>query len=131
MDSIRKHRRMAGILLLPSVLLVSLAECHHWVPLAEPLDRAIQIERPGTIRVWTADTSQVLTSPGVRGDTLIGIPDDANGTGGAVLLPLSSVRRVEARKTQVVKTVLLAWGGMMVLWIGMCAAFKVCGGVAD
>jgi hypothetical protein len=62
---------------------------------------------------------------------LIGIPDDANGTGGAVILPLSNVQRIEARKTQVSRAVLLAWGGMMVLWIGMCAAFEVCGGVAD
>jgi hypothetical protein len=129
-DSIRKHRTMTGIH-LPSVLLVSLAGYHHWVPLAEPLDRAIELERPGTIRVWTADTSQILTSPVIRGDTLIGIPDDANGTGGAVILPLSNVQRIEARKTQVSRAVLLAWGGMMVLWIGMCAAFEVCGGVAD
>jgi len=89
-----------------TLMVLYLGACTGWeVPPVAPAQFVAE-EQPSKIRVTTADTHMlVLKNPIVRNDSILG------GTSGQMKgVPLGEVRRVETRKIQVDKTVMLAVG---------------------
>ncbi len=104
--------------LLPFALLLWLSACHKWVQLEPPVDRAIVQEKPGTVRLTLADTSQiVLVNPGVKGDSLIGtLPETGwkRKDPQTVAVNLQDVQEIHERRTKVAATIGLTLGAMVV-----------------
>ena len=117
--------------LLPFALLLWLSACHKWVQLEPPVDRAIVQEKPGTVRLTLADTSQiVLVNPGVKGDSLIGtLPETGwkRKDPQTVAVNLQDVQEIHERRTKVAATIGLTLGAMVVALaaaIGMYCAIE-------
>jgi hypothetical protein len=129
------HRVRRSVLvrsfLLPFALLLWLSACHKWVQLEPPVDRAIVQEKPGTVRLTLADTSQiVLVDPGVKGDSLIGtLPETGwmRKDPQTVAVNLQDVQEIHERRTKVAATIGLTLGAMVVALaavIGMYCAIE-------
>ncbi len=90
------------------VLLIALTGCHDWVSVPPPGDWMIAHERPSAVRVSSGDSSVVLRSPSLRGDSLVGYPE-VDGRQ-LVAIPFEDVEGIERRKTNAWKTGLLVLG---------------------
>ena len=109
---------------LPLALLAFLSACHTWVPLEPPVAQAIAEVEPGTVRVTLVDSSQVaLRDPRISGNRLVALDD-------TVGVALDDVQQIEARRTKVLATVGLIFGGAVVAAFGFAVAVCVLGACA-
>lgn len=109
--SIRSSRTVVALALLASVIL---SGCHGWRPQTSPTAGA---QLPNPARVTPMEGSEiVLRNATVSQDSLVGTGE----RGQRVALPLSQVRRVEARRVDGGRTALLV-GGILAAVLGLVA----------
>lgn len=113
--------------LLPFTLVfwIGITSCTHWSEPRSPVETAINEKQPDKIRVTTVDGWVTeLQSPSIESDTLVGFGwpgGEAVGVAQQLKVPLTEVKRVEVRSTDVVPTVFLA-AGVTLLLVGIIGA---------
>ena len=109
-----------------ALLLAYLSACMRW-QVAGPTPAAVISGRtPAVIRVTRTDaTAQVLYSPTLLGDSVVGrrtpnaVPSDSLAR---LAVPLATIRVLEIRKLDVLKTAGAAVGGAFVFALFVCVA---------
>lgn len=117
------HKALCSLLLL-----VYLPACTSWRPGAPTPAQFIASERPELIRVTRNDGSTfTLSNPRVAGDTLFGRRPGGLVQGDStrnVALPLSDMRQVAVRHTNIGGTLALVGVGLIVVVVIGCASSK-------
>jgi len=102
-------RRIIACILLPCYLVA----CSSWKTQEASPQQVLADEQPDKVQVTLADGSKiVLEEPVVSGDTLSGLDD-----GTPVHIPLADVSSIAVKGTNVVKTGLLVFGGLVVAFL--------------
>ena len=118
-----RRSRFLRFVILPLMLIAFLPACHKWVALEPPIALAIA-EESGTIRVTLTDNSRmVLKEPRVSGDSLVALGD-------TVGVALNDVQQVEGRRPNVLATVLVVSGAVVLALVPLyalnCSIRDVC-----